>query len=176
MYSDERGLTVVEVLVAVALIAIGLTGLLAVVPIASYGIQEGNQLSTATFLAEQRLEEVRNAAWQANTPAQDCIGVGSSRAPTSNSCTRATPTMCTSGAPCVTYADETDVTGYPGYRRTVRVLDCAGAGGCGAAPHIVTDGNLKLVTVSVGYRPMSGVGAAATGSKSVDLHLLMAKR
>ena len=173
---NDRGLTFVEILAAIALIAIGLTGLLTVVPIASYGVQEGLQLSTATFLAEQRLEEVRSATWRANTPAYDCIGVGATGAPTSNSCTRATPTMCTSGAPCVTYPDETSVTGYPGYRRTVRVLDCAGAGGCGAAPHTVTDGSLKLVTVTVGYRPPSGVGAAGAGSKSVDLSLLVAQR
>jgi prepilin-type N-terminal cleavage/methylation domain-containing protein len=176
MSSDERGLSLVEVLAAIALVGIGLTGLFAVVPISTYGIQEGSQLSTATFLAEQRLEEVRSAMWQASVPAHDCIGVGAVSAPTSNSCTRATPTLCTSGAPCVTYPDETSVPGYPGYRRTVRVIDCAGAPGCGTAPHTVTDANLRLVTVSVGYRPMSGVGAPSTGTKSVDLHLLVAKR
>lgn len=174
---DQRGLTLVEVLAAVALIGIGLAGLLAVVPISSYGIQEGLQLSTATFLAQQRLEEIRNAPWTTTTPAYDCIGVGPAAAPASNTCTRTTPTVCTSGAACVTFADETNVTGYTGYGRTVRVADCGVAPGCGAAPFTVTDANLKLVTVAVSYRPLTGVGAgSASGSKSISLHLLVAKR
>lgn len=177
MMRDQSGLTLVEVMAAMALIGIGLAGLLAVVPISSYGIQEGSQLSTATFLAEQRLEEIRNAAWSSATPAYDCLGVGPAAAPSSNTCTRTTPTVCNSGAACVTYADETAITGYTGYGRTVRVLDCSVAPGCGVAPFTVTDANLKLVTVTVSYRPMTGVGAgSASGSKSISLNLLVAKR
>src|SRR5207253_7601218 len=53
-----------------------LLGLASIVPISSYGIQEGNQISTAAFLAEQRLEQVKTAVWTAN-PAVDCLGVSS---------------------------------------------------------------------------------------------------
>ena len=66
---DERGMTVAEVLIAVVIIGVGLVALSSAIPLAAYGIQEGNQLSTATFLANQRLEQIRNAAWQAARPA-----------------------------------------------------------------------------------------------------------
>src|SRR5439155_26525773 len=78
------------------------------VPLSSYGVQQSRALSTATFLAEQKLEEIRNAAWTTTSPtspaAVDCLGTGG--APTSTTCTRSQPTRCTSGSPCTTYADE----------------------------------------------------------------------
>ena len=74
--TDDRGMTVAEILVALVIISIGLLGLASVVPISSYGIQEGNQMSTAAFLAEQRLEQVKTAVWEAQ-PAVDCLGVSS---------------------------------------------------------------------------------------------------
>ena len=55
--------------------------LLAAVPFASYGTREGYQLSTATFLANERLEQVRNARWQSEPRPVDELGV--SPAPTS---------------------------------------------------------------------------------------------
>ena len=55
----EDGLTVVEILLAVAIIGVALGGLGIVVPVSSYAVQDGNQLSTATFLAEQMLERAR---------------------------------------------------------------------------------------------------------------------
>ena len=115
MIDNERGLSLVEILVAIAIIGIGLVGLAVVVPVASYGVQEGNQLSTATFLAEQRLEEVRNAPWAAS-PANDCLGVSSNNAPPgSTTCTRSAPTSCTGGTACTTYGDESAVAGFTGY-------------------------------------------------------------
>jgi Tfp pilus assembly protein PilV len=52
---DQAGMSVAEILIACVIIAVGLVGLLSAVPTASYGIQEGRQLSTAAFLANQRL-------------------------------------------------------------------------------------------------------------------------
>src|SRR5882672_288207 len=75
--ADQRGMSLAEILVACAIIAVGLVGLLSAVPTASYGIQEGRQLSTATFLANQRLEQVRNAQWT-QCPAVDTLGVSAS--------------------------------------------------------------------------------------------------
>ena len=69
---DQRGITVAEVLIAAAILALGLAALMSVVPVASYAVQDGNQTSTATFLAQQRLEQVRNATWDAIT---DCVGL-----------------------------------------------------------------------------------------------------
>ena len=71
---DERGFTVAEVLIAAVVVTLALVALANVVPLASYGIQEGNQLSTATFLADQKLEQIKALPW-AGTPANDCLGV-----------------------------------------------------------------------------------------------------
>lgn len=173
MIDNERGLSLVEILVAIAIIGIGLVGLAVVVPVASYGVQEGNQLSTATFLAEQRLEEVRNAPWAAS-PANDCLGVSSNNAPPgSTTCTRSAPTSCTGGTACTTYGDESAVAGFTGYSRTVRVTDCATGAGCMG----IIDAGMRLVTVSVSYHPLSGVGGtAADARKSATVDLLIAKR
>ncbi len=130
---NERGLTLVEILVAAFIIGIGLVGLMSVVPISSYGLHEGNSLTRATFLAEQKMEEIKNAAWQ-QTPANDCVGVSAGNgnvAPTSTTCTRTNPTACASGGACPIAGDEAPVAGNTGYTRTVRIADCATvAGGC----------------------------------------------
>ena len=173
MIADARGLSLVEILVAVAIITVGLVGLAVVVPISSYGVQEGKQLSTATFLAEQRLEEVRNAPWAAS-PANDCLGVSANdAAPGSTTCSRSAPTACTGGTACTTYADEGAVPGFTEYSRTVRVTDCSAGSGCMG----ITDAGMRLVTVAVSYHPLSGVGGtAADARKSATVDLLIARR
>ena len=168
----DRGITLPEILVATAIISIGLVGLAIVIPLSSYGVHEGNALSTATFLAEQRLEEVRNAAWTTTPSAIDCLGIGPSAAPTSSTCARTQPTTCTNGTACTTYPDEASVANYTNYSRNVRITDCSATACSG-----ITNANLRLIRVTVSYRPISGVGGTATGSaKSAVLELLVAKR
>ena len=169
---NEQGMTLAEILVATVIISVGLVGLAIVIPLSSYGVHEGNALSTATFLAEQRLEEVRNADWTAVPAVTDCIGLGDAAAPTTTTCTRAVPTSCTSGTACTTYPDEADVAGYTGYSRQVRVLDCLTVGCAG-----INNADMRLVRVTVSYRPISGVGgSAATAAKSAVLELLVTRR
>lgn len=174
MIRDQRGMTVVEVLVAAVIIGIGLIGVFTVVPISSYGIFEGNHLTTATFLAEQRLEELKNGVWQ-QTPANDCVGLSAGNgdvAPTSTTCARTNPTVCNSGAACAIASDESPVTGYSGYGRQVRIVDCGSvAGGCGG----VTDSNMRRISVTVTYTPLTGVGVAAS-VKSVVLTMNVSRR
>ncbi|PYM55712.1 MAG: hypothetical protein DMD77_18740 [Candidatus Rokuibacteriota bacterium] len=159
--ADQRGMSLAEILVACVIIAIGLVGLLSAVPTASYGIQEGQQLSTATFLANQRLEQVRNAQWVA-APAADTLGVSASTsvAPTSGGLT--------------TFADETPMAApYSGFSRTVRITDCGVGAGCGG----IVDPGLRQVTVAVSYRPSTATGVAAVGTtKSAIVSMLMAQR
>src|SRR5260370_20383702 len=90
--ADQAGMSLAEILIACVIIAIGLVGLLSAVPTASYGIQEGRQLSTAAFLANQRLEQVRNAQCvqcPAPRPPADTLRVSAVPAPPS----RGTPSL-----------------------------------------------------------------------------------
>ena len=80
MPSDERGLTLVEILIALVVISVGLVGIAIVVPVSSEAIQQGGQLSRATFLAEQTIEQARLATWT-SAPAVDCLGVSGGDAP-----------------------------------------------------------------------------------------------
>lgn len=177
MIWNERGLTLAEILVAVAILGIGLVGLAVVVPIASYGVQEGSQLSTATFLAEQRLEQVRNAPWT-GTPANDCIGSGGGApvVPVGVACANGTQALA---AGATTFADEANVvwgnstsaaaiTG--GYSRTVRIADCSPTPCAG-----LTSATMRQVTVSVTYRPLSSSGVSAT-NKTVSVQWLVSRK
>jgi prepilin-type N-terminal cleavage/methylation domain-containing protein len=169
---DDRGLTLAEILIALVILAVGLVGLAAVLPISSYGIQEGNQLTTATFLAEQRLEQVKGAQWTA-TPALDCVGVSSS------------PTFVAGGtAPSgiggtcspTNYNDETPggnalASPYTRYTRQVRIRDCA-ANACFAG----SDSAIREVRVRVYYTPLQGIGGVSTSQKFVELTTLVARR
>jgi prepilin-type N-terminal cleavage/methylation domain-containing protein len=161
---NQQGVTLVEVLLATAIIGIGLTALAAAIPMAAYGIHEGNHLSTATFLANQRLEQVRNAPWEQGTPCADKVGVSAS--------STAAPTSTCTGA-AVTFADETPLPApYTAYTRTTRVTSCDVAG-CNGIVH----GDLRQVTVTVTYRPMTGRGLSPTGTAKVTaVSMYVAKR
>jgi prepilin-type N-terminal cleavage/methylation domain-containing protein len=183
--TDERGMTVAEILVALVIISIGLVGLASVVPISSYGIQEGNQMSTAAFLAEQRLEQVKTAAWTAS-PVVDCLGVSSNASfggnypPTTYTGTcHPTP----GGTPSTSFPDESPAGSqgaspptalanpYVQYTRQVRVQTCTVAL-CGVA-----DTAIRLVTVQVTFTPLQGIGGVAVNApQSIQVNMLMAQR
>jgi type II secretory pathway pseudopilin PulG len=157
-------MSLAEILIACVIIAVGLVGLLSAVPTASYGIQEGRQLSTATFLANQRLEEVRNAQW-VQCPAADTLGVSASAS--------VAPTL---GA-LITFPDENPMAApYGDYTRTVRITDSQPAdpcvGGVGG-PNV----GLRQVVVTVSYRPSTATGLSAGGTtKSAVVTMLVAQR
>jgi prepilin-type N-terminal cleavage/methylation domain-containing protein len=163
---NEAGMTLVEILIAMAILGVGLSALASAIPLSTYGIQEGNQTTTATFLANQRLEEVRNARWAGTAacpvPAGsfDELGVSASASVAPQSC----------GA--TTFPDESAVASpYAQYSRQVRIIDCGTGAGCQG----VVSSNLRLVTVTVGYRPLTGVGQAPA-TKQMGVTMLIAKR
>jgi type II secretory pathway pseudopilin PulG len=160
-FVDQRGMTLAEILVAVVIIMIALMALLSGIPIASYGIQEGSQLTTATFLANQRLEQVKAASWT-DQPTVDTVGVSASA------------TAAPVAGAVTTFPDETPVAApYTQYTRQVRIIDCSVGAGCGG----IVDAGMRQVTVTVSYRPMTGVGVSATGStKSAIVTMFLAKR
>jgi prepilin-type N-terminal cleavage/methylation domain-containing protein len=151
--TNQRGFTLVEALLAVAIIGIALVALSAMIPSSIFGVQQGKQASTATFLADQRLEQVKNAQWSA-APAVDSLGLSPSSA---------SPPQAGGS---VTFPDENPIPGYQGYRRTVRIIDVSPAGSADT---------LRQVTASVLYTPMTAAGAA-TFEQGARLTMLIAKR
>lgn len=162
---DERGLTLAEIAVAVAVVAVGLIGVAVVVPLASRGIHDGDQVSTATFLAEQMIERARAAAWT-REPAVDCLGISAGDAaprPSEGTCR---------GSVATRFPDEPEVAGHPGYRRTVRVSDCAAGAGCAG----VAGEGLRRVTVAVSFTPLIVSGDVAPGLRTIELDWLAGRQ
>ena len=159
--SAQGGMTLAEVLVALPIITIGLLALLAAIPLSTYSTQEGKHTSTATFLATQRLEQVRNAQWS-TIPAVDQLGISASA------------TAAPQAAGATTFADETPVAApYTAYQRQVRITDCGTGGGCAG----VTSSGMRLVTVTVSYAPLSATGQnGVPAARSVVVTMLIAQR
>jgi len=186
MLSNERGLTLAEILVAVGIIGLGLVGLAVVIPVSSYGVQEGNQLSTATFLAEQMMERARASSWTAS-PATDCLGVSPGGAtptgppvPSLVVDTSANPPTATIVATCggvatTQFADESAVSGYSQYTRQVRVWDCFSVSCAGVATGTVPSRMMRLVGVTVSYQPISASGGSSA-TKTVYLEWLVSQK
>ena len=174
--NQERGFTVAEVLLATVIVALAFVWLASIIPIASYGVQEGNQSSTATFLADQKLELARNVPWS-TAPSNDCLGISASatvapNVPAGGTCTLGTTTVAAGGA-LPWFADEraSAIPGFSGYSRTVRVTDCGVAPGCAG----ITNSAMRLVAVIVSYIPLTGTGSAP-GPKSVTQTMVVTQR
>lgn len=139
---QQAGFTLVEILVACAIISVGLVAVAAGMGIGVEGVEAGRQQSTAVFLAEQKIEQVKEMAIKqtnlgavnhTNLPAAEAYG---------------------------------SIATAPRYRRATRI--CPGDAGCpglGGAPGI-------LVSVSVFYRPVTGWGVLTTErTVSLDIYL-----
>jgi len=162
---DQQGATLIEIMIAVGIIGIGLWALSAAIPLAAYGIQEGKQLSTSTFLANQRLEQTRNARWEEGPPCVDSLGISAST-------TAAPAGSCAGGG--TTFPDENPVAApYTDYARTVRITSCGVGAGCNG----IVDADMRQVVVTVTYRPMTGIGVSAAGTaKASTVTMYMARR
>jgi hypothetical protein len=178
--TGESGLTVAEVLIALAILLVGAVSLAALAPLSFGHIGQANFRTTAVFLAEQRLEQVKNSSWTCYPAYQDSLGLSSAPdAPptvTTAVCAPPAPLSITGSTSTVTFPDEGygAISGYPGYRRQVRIADCGVAPGCGGA---VLDRGIRQVTVSVFYRPMTGSGMLSdSGEDVVRMTTLVAVR
>jgi hypothetical protein len=179
MITDQRGVMLAETVVAVGVVGLGLAGLAALVPVSSQALLAGQQVSTATFLAEQRLEQARRASWSTG-PERDCLGISANgfSAPTSLTCIGpvvAGESACVHGVSCLTFPDERSVGGFSGYTRTTRVSDCQTATSCGEVAELGSDAALRLVTVTVTYHPSTAL-SAGTPLSSTQLRGLVARR
>jgi prepilin-type N-terminal cleavage/methylation domain-containing protein len=70
---DERGLTLLELMVAMLLLAIALIGLAASFPLAMYGVTTGGFQTTATLLAQEGMEVAKATPYD-SLPALDTGG------------------------------------------------------------------------------------------------------
>jgi prepilin-type N-terminal cleavage/methylation domain-containing protein len=102
MIASERGMTLVEVLVAVAIITIGLTAIATGMVLGTSGVNQGQQETTAAFLGEQKIEDIKAVAL-------------------STAATQGFANVTTAKFPAEDYG--TIAGGYTSYRRTTTVTD-----------------------------------------------------
>lgn len=147
--ADERGFTLAESLVAIALLTIAVVGVGGALAVQSGGLARGtavglaavsraNYVGTATLLAQERLEQVKNAQYTA-TPNIDQITAAN--------------------FPNEAYGA---IAGYTNFRRSVTIQT--------GVPAAAT----KTVTVQVFYRPPVESGLAQ--EESVQLTTIVARR
>jgi len=149
-WDDARGFTLVELLVAVALIMIGLVAMMQLFPLGTQGMDTGRKQSTAVFLGEQKMEQIK--AWALGTGANQ----GFTTVTAAGTCRTAGP--CADDNP--NFNSVNIIAGYPEYSRLVIITN----------PTATT----TLVRVQVGYRSATSVGVL-TGANQVELATLIAQ-
>lgn len=128
----QAGFTVAELLAAVFVISLGLVAVGAGFATAIQGVETSRQQTTATFLAEQRMEQVRAASLGNSLVA--CMGFLN---------------ITTGCFPAQAYAS---ITSAPGYRSTVTITDYIVNGNVAR----------KRVDVEVFYQPIQAWGVLST--------------
>jgi type II secretory pathway pseudopilin PulG len=177
-FSDEAGMTVVEVIIALGIITVGLLALVAAMPFSTSQIGQANLKTTATFLAQQRLEQIKNAQW---TSATDTLGGAGSdgtaavsvpgfadRWPNEGYDTIAFPGAAACGA--------TAQSGGCRFRRQVRIADCSVLSCTGIATGAAGINTLRQVTVTVFFFPLTGTGMRSATEESLQLTTLITRR
>ncbi len=143
---SRAGFKVAEYLAAVFVISLGLVAVGAGFATAIQGVETSRQQTTAAFLAEQRLEQIRATALGNSLVA--CMGFAN-----------------ISGA-CFAAQAYGSIPNAPGYRSTVTVTDYVVNGAVAR----------KRVDVEVFYQPVVGWGVQLSAERSVRLSTLIANR
>jgi type II secretory pathway pseudopilin PulG len=174
MLQDSAGMTVVEVIIALGIVTVGLLALIAAMPLSTSQIGEASLKTTATFLAQQRLEQIKNAQWT-TAPPDTLGGAGLS----------GNAAVVVAGFPD-RWPDEDYNTivipmggnnaSYPRFRRQVRIADCSVTACSGIPTATPAINTLRQVTVTVFFRPLAGTGLGQGTEETVSFVTLIAKR
>ena len=166
-FQDNAGMTVVEVMIALGVITVGLVALIAAMPLSTSLIGQSNLKTTAAFLAQQRMEQIKNAQWITDT---DTLGGGGSDG----------------AAPVTQWQDEAYDTitipmgannaSYPRFRRQVRIADCSVVVCSSDILPVPVLNTARQVTVTVFFLPLAGTGMALATEDNVRLVTLIAFR
>jgi len=141
---SQAGFSLAELLAAVFIISVGLVAVGAGFATAIQGVETGRQQTTATFLAEQRMEQVRATALGNSLVA--CMG------------------FVNVTAACFPTQAYASITNAPGYRSTVTITDYLVGGNVAR----------KRVDVEVFYQPVVAWGVQLSAERSVRLSTLIA--
>jgi len=171
---NTAGMTVAEVIVALGIITFGLLGLIAAMPLSTSMIGQSNLRTTATFLAQQHVERIKNTTWTA-LPATDTLGGAGSNG------TAAVAQWPDENYGAITFPGAgncaaNDQSGSCRFRRQVRIIDCSVVSCSGIPVGTANANTLRQVTVTVFFRPISGAGQSQNDEESVQLGTLMARR
>lgn len=148
-------MALIDVAMSAAIALISLVALAQVIPVAVMATTQGNQVSTAIFLAEQRIEEIK--AWTLSTatsPVQQ--GFETIRQDGSGTCHTATTGPCRDQA-------YNSIAGYPTFRRAITITD---------NPDGITD--TKSVVITVFFRLPTPAGLS-TSESSARISALVAR-
>jgi Tfp pilus assembly protein PilV len=174
--TGQRGFTLAEVLVAVFIIMVALVAVASGFQYATSGVATGRGETVATFLAEQRIEQLKTVAmtnyygspigpaWVASA---SLLG-GTLAVPVTftESCQSSNIGATTSN--CQTTA----ITGTTSYTRVTSIIDNPGGTGCdNSAPALVC----KRIRVTVTYRPVTTRGDVSQ-PRTVDLYAVVTPR
>lgn len=144
---EESGFTLVEILMAVAILMLGLVAVMQWFPLGTAGVETGRRQSTGVFLAEQKIEQIK--AWSLSSGANQGFATVIAGG----------PCFTAPGGPCNNDGFNT-IPGYPEYNRTVTIAN---------GPTATT----RLVRVQVQYRRVTDRGTL-TGGQQVDIATLIA--
>jgi prepilin-type N-terminal cleavage/methylation domain-containing protein len=161
--SGQRGFTLTEVLVAVFVILVGLVAIATGFQYATSGVATGRGETMATFLAQQRIEQLKTVAMTNYDPPYP--GVSLAAGTTTEYCQ--TSNIGATSANC----QSTAFSGTTTYTRVTTITDNPGGTGCtGVAPLLC-----KRIRVSVTYRPVTSAGDVSQ-SRTVDLFAVVTPR
>jgi prepilin-type N-terminal cleavage/methylation domain-containing protein len=163
MLTEQRGFTLAEVLVAVFVILVGLIAVATGFQYATSGVATGRGETVATFLAEQRVEQLKTIAMTNYTGpwTGTSLAAGTTTEYCQSSNIGATSSNC----------QATAFTGTATYTRTTTITDNPGGTGCtGTAPMLC-----KRIRVSVSFRPVTSSGDLSQ-TRTVDVYAVVAPR